>query len=317
MQPVGALQYMSDLSPVPEDVLDASGWFETEYMTLEWEEGKETDMTNWFIAQGWVVELRTRIANPVSTDPDLQTEITYRVNVSLRRRKMQSERVLKSMLEDFTKAYNEGRDINDKRYEDIVSLYDIMLSRSETEITAVETSASGYESLIDDVISYLPSDWSAHNAEERALVAAYGVSQRARINLQFDNELAKARQAIVSRGLYNSTVWVTTSSGIERNRAQGLNDFEDKIIERQLSSLDRLARLKNEMRSKLEAAAHRMLEQRRTGAFGATELRNRVLGAMLSFMERRTDEYPGLNNLSELAAKLGYNEGGTVYAPAQ
>lgn len=316
MQPVGALQYMSDLSPVPENVLDASGWFETEYMTLEWVEGKETDMTNWFIAQGWVVEIRLRTANYPS-NPESTEDVTYTVNVSMRRRKMQSERVLKSMLEDFTKAYNEGRDINDKRYEDIVSLYDIMLSRSETELTAVENSASGYESLIDDVISYLPSDWSAHNAEERALVAAYGVSQRARINLQFDNELAKARQAIVSRGLYNSTVWVTTSSGIERNRAQGLNDFEDKIIERQLSSLDRLARLKNEMRSKLESAAHRMMEQRRTGAFGATELRNRVLGAMLSFMERRTDEYPGLNNLSELAAKLGYNEGGTVYAPAQ
>ena len=312
MQAVNPLLYISDISPIPESVLDASGWFETENMTLEWTEGKETDMTNWFIAQGWVVEQRLRIPDELSPDPDDVQEQTYRVNVSMKRRKMQSERVLQDMIADFTAAYNEGRDVNDRRYEDIVSLYDIMLSRSETELAAVEVSTSGYEYLIDSVISCLPYDWSAHDAEERALVSAYGVSHRARINLLFDNELAKARQSLVSRGIYNSTVWTTTSSGIERNRTQALNDFEDKIIERQLASLDRLARLKNEMRSKLESASHRMLEQRRSKAFNATELRNRVLGAMLAFMERRTDEYPGLSGLAEMAAKLGYNEGGTV-----
>jgi hypothetical protein len=317
MQAVNPLLYISDISPIPESVVNASGWFETETMTIEWQEGKETDMTNWFIAQGWVVEQRLRLPNKTSSDPEAQEETTYTVNVAMKRRKMQSERVLQSMLSEFTAAYNEGRDVNDRRYENIVTLYDIMLSRSEYELSAVESAGSGYESLIDAVIVSLPADWAAHDTEERALVAAYGVSQRARINLLFDNELAKAGQSLVSRGLYNSTVWTTTSSGIERNRTQALNDFEDKIIERQLASLDRLARLKNEMRSKLESASHRMLEQRRSKAFTATELRNRVLGAMLSFMERRTDEYPGLNNLSELAAKLGYNEGGTVYSPAQ
>lgn len=312
MQAVNPLLYIQDISPIPEEVASASGWFETEYMTLDWVEGKETDMTNWFIAQGWVVELRLRTAVYPDNPED---ETTYTVNVSMKRRKMQSERVLQSMLTDFTAAYNEGREVNDRRYENIVVLYDIMLSRSETELAAIESAGSGYESLIDAVIVALPADWAAHDTEERALVSAYGVSQRARINLLFDNELAKARQSLVSRGLYNSTVWTTTSSGIERNRTQALNDFEDKIIERQLASLDRLARLKNEMRSKLESASHRMLEQRRSKAFSATELRNRVLGAMLAFMERRTDEYPGLNNLSELAAKLGYNEGGTVVPP--
>jgi uncharacterized protein YjiS (DUF1127 family) len=57
--------------------------------------------------------------------------------VVLTRRKMQSELVLNDMIASFTKAYNEGRSVNNARYDELVALYSLMLSRTEDEANAL------------------------------------------------------------------------------------------------------------------------------------------------------------------------------------
>jgi hypothetical protein len=46
------------------------------------------------------------------------------------------------------------------------------------------------------------------------------------------------------------------------------------------------------------------------------EFRNSMFAAMLNFMERRTDDYPGIDGLANIAAQLGYSEGAAVVAPS-
>ena len=53
--------------------------------------------------------------------------------VRLQRRRIQAEQVLQDMVESFTDAYNEGRRVNSDRYDEIVSLYALMLARTESE----------------------------------------------------------------------------------------------------------------------------------------------------------------------------------------
>jgi hypothetical protein len=42
-----------------------------------------------------------------------------------------------------------------------------------------------------------------------------------------------------------------------------------------------------------------------------TEIRNTVFKWMLDFMERREDDYPGLDQLAGISEKLGFSDGAT------
>lgn len=309
MDKISPLLYINDTDPVPEAVLDASGWFATEYIDFTFVENEGQDLTGWFLAQGWKQTNRSR-APTFETFGDEDPK--YEVKVSMMRRKMQSERVLNSMIASFTNAYNEGRSINDQRYDEIVALYNVMLDKSENELGLLDSTTATYDALVESVIAGLPSSYTEYKAEVDALLANFGTSHRTRINTQFDNELTVARQSLVSRGTYNTTVWTSVASGIEERRAIALNDLEDKIIERKLASADRVQKVREDVSQRLEAASLRFTEAKRNRTFTASGFRNTVLTAMLAFMERRTDDYPGLEGLAEIAAKLGYSEGGTV-----
>ncbi|MGI6099786.1 MAG: hypothetical protein ACOYD3_08530 [Kiritimatiellia bacterium] len=316
MDKINPMLYITDHDPVPEEVMDASGWFEMEYITVEfrwsytinatW--GPAENSLAWYMAQGWVVYDKT--VEDVGRPGDV-----YLYKYYLRRRKMQSERVLNDMIREFTEAYNEGREVNDRRYDEIVALYNVMLDKTENEIIGLSNVTDKYDDLIDRIINGLPGSADDYEKKVESLLRGYGDSMRDEINIRFDNEKAKARQELVGRGLFNSTIWTTTSAGIERLRARALAELEDKLVERKLGAADDVQRIKMELNDRFELAAHRLMDAQKNRRFGASEFRNAVLTSMLNFMERRSDEYPGLGELASIAAQLGYAEGGTV-APA-
>jgi hypothetical protein len=244
------------------------------------------------------------------------SENQYSVTVSIKRRKLQSERVLQSMITEFTDAYNEGRSINDQRYDELVALYNILLDNTETTIATVTDAASAYEALITAVVDALPGDYTTHESAVTGLLDDWGDGRRDEINTQFNNELAKAEQALVDRGMHNSTVWTSVSAGIETQRAKALTDLEDKIADKQVAIKDRLYTFKSDMRAKMLAAYDRLMSNKKDDpVLRHLEMRNTVFANMLAFMERRQDDYPGLEGLANIAAQLGYGEGGSVMAP--
>lgn len=313
LQKINPMLYITDHDPVPEEVLNASGWFEDEYITLKLSQYDgdvgSYEMVGWYLAQGWVTYNKTSGVDVVNGHN------FYYTILHMRRRKMQSERVLNDMIREFTEAYNEGRMLNDQRYDEIVALYNVMLDRSENEANALTSIYTNYDDVINRIITGLPQNADDYAAKIDGLLDGYGTSMRDEINIRFDNELAKARQDLVSKGLFNATVWTTSSSGIELLRSRALAELEDKIVERKLASAGDVQRIKMEISNRLEQAAYRLMEAKRNRAFGASEFRNAILTAMLNFMERRTDEYPGLGDLAGIVAQMGYAEGGSV-APA-
>jgi len=320
MDKINPLLYITDTDPVPEAVLNASGWFETEYITVNLVRSTDvTDSTNdgnvpWFMAQGWVEYNRTSTYFERSIAPGV-TQWGYDIVVYMKRRKLQSERVLQDMISQFTSAYNSGRALNDSRYDEIVALYNVMLDKSETEIAAVEASYVSYDAIISGIISGLPANYTDYKTEVDALLVGYGASLLAEVNTRFDNELATARQNLVNKGMYNSTIWTSVSAGIEVMRSKALADANDTITGRKLAAGESTQRVRMEVQSRIEAASFRFMEHKKQRGFGASEFRNSILSALLNFMERRTDEYPGLDGLAGIASQLGYSEGGTVSPP--
>lgn len=230
--------------------------------------------------------------------------------IRLKRRRMQSEAVLKDMISSFTKAYNEGRTVNNERYYELVSLYAIMLSRTENEANALNFSTEDFKPLADMVVAAvkkalenyakavgdIPDDWMKSRIDE--------------INRKFDALVGQARAKMVSEGTYNLTVWPTTEAGIERQRQYALNNLKDDMVTLKIEAYGKIATITADIGQKLLDCEIRIIEAQKAMLLGPTEIRNTVFKWMLDFMERRDDDYPGLDQLVTVSDKLGYADGG-------
>jgi hypothetical protein len=92
------------------------------------------DTKSLLIAQGW--DIVSSVKNPVHPH-----ETTY----TMQRTRLLSWNVLQSLLSDFTFAFNEGREANQRRYEDVIDGYYEMLMKFQTETDAFQVSkANGH-----------------------------------------------------------------------------------------------------------------------------------------------------------------------------
>lgn len=319
MNKFNPLQYITDVDPVAEEAMDASQWFETEYIELTGirvntptsVEDAGAEHISWFLAQGWVLYDTTYTHRSVSG-----TTVALNVRYFLKRRKLQAERVLQDMITEFTDAYNEGRSINDGRYDELVTLYSVMLDKTEDELTAMASSTDGNETVISGVLALLPTDFAAFKSDVDAVVGDLGSGREDQINIRFDAKLAQLQADLVNRGIYNTTTWPTVSAGIERERQLALSDLAGTLAGQKISAASAVHGARTGMRSGLLAAYERMSDRIRAKQLTPTEVRNSVLSAMFNFMERRTDEYPGLGDLAGIASQLGFSEGAAMVSPS-
>ena len=281
--------------------------------------------------------------------------------ITLTRRKMQSELVLNDMIKSFTKAYNEGRQTNNARYDELVSLYALMLSHTEDEANRIPLDSLKPDDLIalGDELASSFSDENGKKHEEirpiydaaleniRAAITAlkdavtipakWLKSREDDINLKFDNEKSKINSTMIANGTFATSAWANVVSGVERDRHYALNNLADTMVTLKVDTygkiatltadsegklLDAVAKLVGietsladlkvriaDIRARLMESAARILEALQKDQIGLTELRNTVLKWMFDFMERREDDYPGLEQLATIADKLGYSDG--------
>ena len=226
------------------------------------------------------------------------------VRIRLKRRKLQAELVMKDMVEDLTKAYNEGRKINDDRYDELVSLYSIMLGRSEDEANGFIVSTADFAPLTSYVLQTMKKSVADFHAVADNLPDDVFKNRVRQINLKFDNQLSTAKVQLITAGLFNSTVWTTTASGIERDREMALND----LIETKIDVYVKVSNAAGEMGQRFVDAAAKMQQMAHDRLIKPSELRNNVFKWMLEFMERRKDEFPALDTIVGTAKSLGYSE---------
>lgn len=317
MDKINPMAYITDTDPIPEAVLDASGWFETEYMTIAAEDSQAAYL-EWYMAQGWIVYNTATVTTeyPLESSTTGGTTRVVTKTYYLKRRKLQSERVLDDLMREFTEAYNEGREVNDQRYDEMVEIYNVMLDKTETAITVAEGASYDYTATIAAMIVAMETDYNLFKTNTDGLLDDYGAPRLADINIRFDNELSAGLQSLIDRGMNNTTIYASVSAGVARERERALSDAEDKIVERKLAQEARLQAARESFRDRSIAAYDRLMAVKRDNKLTPVKFRNDVLQAMLTFMERRTDEYPGLDGLANIVAQLGYGEAATSVAPS-
>jgi len=232
--------------------------------------------------------------------------------VRLTRRRMQAERVLRDMVASFTDAYNEGREMNNERYDELVACYLLMLQQTKDKTDAfADLDTSDFKPLADQVTDAIKQAMQEYKDSVGDLPEDWMQSRIAEINRKFDALLAEAMQKMVDAGTYNSTVWPTTAAGIERNRQDALNALKDDMVTLKVDVMGRIATMTADVGQKLLDCGIRIIEARQKLLIGPIELYNTVVKWMLDFMERRDDDYPSLESLVTVADKLGYADGAT------
>ncbi len=234
--------------------------------------------------------------------------------IRLKRRKMQSEAVLQDMITSFTKAYNEGRGINNDRYEELVSLYALMLSRTEDEANGFGFSPDDFKPLVEMVVGAVKDALAKYGASVENIPDDWLQQRIKDINDKFDALVGEAKTTMVSNGTYNSTVWPTTLAGIERRRADALNDLKDDMVTLKVETYGKIAGTTADVGNKLMDCATQIIKAQKELMLGPTEIRNNVFKWMLDFMERREDDYPGLEQIAKAAESLGYGDGASAGA---
>lgn len=287
MDPINAIAYVTDNDPTDLVARTPATWYVDEN-----QEAVPPENIGWMQAQGWVLNGQN------VTDGVI---VSYRMT----RRRVNPERLLADLITDYTAAYNEGRDLNDTRYDDIVALYCVMLSKGQAEIISAQISDDVFYNLVDTLIASITNDYTYYAADVTGSLATYGASIRSQIGTRFDSQLSSARQDLVSRGMYNSTIWDTVAAGIERERALALSDVEDKIVQQQLSLKHKVYAEKTQMRDRVLAARDKLRDTLWNAWDRQLAVRNTILQAMMNFMERRTDAYPDVKEVGRLAANLG------------
>jgi len=285
MDKINPSEYLQDFTLTNEDYTSVvSPWYTTEYSSsLE----RDHNVTAWMLAQGW------------------QQDQTAGGTITWTRRRIDTERLLQDIIYSYVTAYNEGRYINDARYDDLVTLHAAVTDKTEDELNELEDDDATFNDLIEDILSEYRSNYDDHAADVSGDLDTWGETQRTRIDSAFDDRLAEDIEGLIDRGMYNSTLLNAVTAGNTRERAFADNDIEDKIVDKQLSLKERLYTLQATMQEKIFAARSRLVAMLHEQKSSRLALRNRVIEVLMNFAERRNDTYPPISEIGKLVADVG------------
>lgn len=304
LQKIRPEDYIHDTDPVPAELLDVSSWYETETFDLTVTTFPAGDASEnvlaWKLAQGWKISVE---GSEVVTGTGASTvkKRTY----TLVRRRLNTDKACKALIEQATEAYNEGRENNDQRYDDIIDLYTRLLDKVEDNLQEQENFEGTAFDTIKDLADALPDDFEDFEANPDIDLDTYGTAQRARINLQYDNLVAGAKQSLINRGLYSTNVYDSVVAGLANQRAISLNDFEDKLMRLKAELAQNVYNQKISMRQGVMNAYERLKNLLQNGKLDRVKLQVSITNELMNFMERRTDGYPDMNSIAQMAAQFG------------
>lgn len=303
--------YNAYLYPTPQIKLPVSAWM----MTLGAADIPE-GATPWMLAQGW------QIAS-VDYDQSTNPPTPY---YNMTKQGMFEAAMLQSLVNTYTNAYNEANYYNALRYEQILANWSLQISQCVQELDkmAANTNAhvSLYLSTLDSLMGQVDTKIAAATSTATGLInyaTNLGTAELARINLQFDNLLAKTRQELASRGFYSSALVAQADAGVEDKRSQAILDLNDRI-NREKVDIEKFSIQAQQalIGHQLEANLNRLRGLADTNAKEQqlykymVDTTNGIILGLFGFQERRNDVAPSLEVIAGLCSQLG-NSGSTSW----
>ncbi len=152
ISPINTIQ---DLTPAKQEPIYKPGWFLSSLVY-----GVSEEALPWMLSQGWEI---------ASTVVD-KTVYPWVTTYAMRRVVPQNFQILHDLLKELTNAYNEGRDFNVKRYNDILQEWNKVLVKSQDDMTdfaatKMDHPSTGHVAVMLSTTDALLADYQAYKAE--------------------------------------------------------------------------------------------------------------------------------------------------------
>lgn len=229
--------------------------------------------------------------------------------LNMERNKFSRLDAMQILLDTMVFSFNEGRGLNQTRYEDLVTNLQSLLSNNQSDIStfmATEiTGAAGYVTLLLSTLDTLSTDYTSHASTATAFLTSLGVADEALINEEYDDQLTSQQQALVNRGLYSSALWSQVVLQIERDRTTKLIQHRDALAREKWENQHRL--YEQQFRMRLESVRVRQSTGQWRSELIKYQLdqRSNLALALFGLVERREDDYPGVGDMAALVSSLG------------
>lgn len=179
--------------------------------------------------------------------------------------------------QDYQRAYEEAKAANEERYKNILTGY-------QDRSNQYQEGAAG---LRDDVLG----GYDARYQRNMNAIQNLGQQEATDIQRRYGELKSANKQDMVNRGLTGTTIMPTMDQGIAREQEGALSRLNERLISQRIG-------LDSQLSGDAISAQERLGQSILTGAAG-------VQGDTLGFAERRTDAYPDMNQLIQLAAMYG------------
>ena len=183
--------------------------FPTPYTQLWWVNQTVTDVpessVGWLVAQGWII---TNVSNNTSTTPPT-------AYYTLTRKTMQNWAILEALMSDFSVAFNEGRQNNSNRYNDVVRIWTRALGGTIDQLELIGDNSNAWVEL---TVSNLTTCLAAVDASilecRSSVVSAWGtvevvlndfINQLANYLSNYSDQYARIYGTLVTQGTAVST----------------------------------------------------------------------------------------------------------------
>ena len=224
----------------------------------------------------------------------------------------------------------------------LMSQVDTKILTAYNEVILGKTYLDGLETLMDSVDTRI-TETDVEIALGKSYIANLGVEETYRINEQFDNLRAKTQLDLVNRGFGSAALLAQSDARVERERSMALTDLADKLArEEAAQSNAAVSSMHGLIGAKMSAQMNRMkLFEEKTrqsneavssqhglisSQLAADEIRLKVAEQVnageqqiykymidtvdalvigsFAFQERRVDQYPSIEVLSQLCGQL-------------
>ena len=273
------------------------------------------------LAQGWEVAGVFAVSgvrgDPLSGNAISVVEYFY----SLTRTVMDNSTVVRDLLASFTAAYNEGRDTNQKRYEDIIRGWQDMMDKGQSHMDTAKALLDNKIAIHLTTLDALEAEYSSFFDDVKADLDGLAITleaDRTRVNNNFNAQISASRQNLSRRGFYSSGMSGSIEAGIEEQRELALTE----VSEREKRLIAEIALRKNSvyrdvlaMRSGLIDVAMSLTNRQQEFLAYQLDTRNRLAIGLFGVVEGREDSYPGLGSMAQLTSSLGQS-GATAWRSA-
>jgi len=278
MDKIDINSYLSDYTIDDETAATVSNYSVTEYLYIF---SPSPQLLNWYVSRGWIA------VSWSLTDPSAITDYAY-----IQKNQFDEERVLQVLVDRFTSAYNEGRTLNDTRYDEILALLAAIMDKTEDELNSIEDDEDTFESAVDSIISNLIYEQSTHSDDVDGHLDDWGDAADTKIDNDFTAVDSRVQQTMIDTGWYNTSNWTTAQAGIAREKSEANTIQNDLKTQRQLELKKYQYETQENIRMKFIEARNRLINIQHTQGSLRTEIRNRIGDIIAKFAESRTDDYP-------------------------